>query len=447
MISVLVKKGHELHVAGKPSQEIETLKKPDSVALLPEKIPFIKPRLKIKVGDRVKIGSTVFEDKRNPDIKFVSPGGGEITDIHFGPRRIIKKIVVKLDREEAFEDFSALDETEIEIVEKFELIKAIMSAGLWPLFRQLPFRNIADPNVTPPAIIVSLNSIEPFQPSPAVYLTEKAQLFDFGITILKRLSDTVIVSSSAKHFADLDTLSGYVTHLCKGPYPADDPGVLVYHTKTDPAQNTSWFIDGQDVLLLASFLKTGKYPIERTISVGGVLAPEKKHFRTRAGVPLRHLTQRHPIDEKTVRYIVGGILSGYADTGDSYAGFYETSLLMIPRGAEKEFFGFIRPGFNKPSRSRAFLSYFNPSDLPMDATYHGEERACINCGYCTDVCPVDILPQFTYKSILADEIEEALAHGLLDCVECGLCSYVCPSKIELFDVLKTTKMAYYLEQL
>jgi Na+-transporting NADH:ubiquinone oxidoreductase subunit A len=82
----------------------------------------------------------------------------------------------------------------------------------------------------------------------------------------------------------------------------------------------------------------------------------------------------------------------------------------------------------------------------MDATYHGEERACVNCGYCTDVCPVDILPQFTYKSILADEIEEALAHGLLDCVECGLCSYVCPSKIELFDVLKNTKRAYYLEQ-
>lgn len=446
MISVPVKKGYALHISGKPSQEVETLKKPDSVALLPEKIPFIKPRLKIKVGDKVNIGSTVFEDKRNPDIKFVSPGGGEITDIHFGLRRTIKKIVVKLDREEAFENFSALDETQIQIIKTSELIKTIMSAGLWPLFRQLPFRDIADPNFTPPAIIVGLNSIEPFHPSPNIYLKEKAELFNFGINILKRLSDAVIVSTSSNNFSDLDTFNSYVTHLCKGPYPADDPGVLVYHIKTDPVQNKSWFISGQDVLLIASLLKTGKYPIERTITVGGVLAPEKKHFLTRAGVPLSHLTQWHPIDEKTVRYIVGGIFRGYADTGDSYVGFYETSLLMFPRGKEKEFFGFIRPGFNKPSRSRAFLSYFNSSDLPMDATYHGEERACVNCGYCTDVCPVDILPQFTYKSILADEIEEALAHGLLDCVECGLCSYVCPSKIELFDVLKNTKKAYYLEQ-
>ncbi len=83
----------------------------------------------------------------------------------------------------------------------------------------------------------------------------------------------------------------------------------------------------------------------------------------------------------------------------------------------------------------------------MDCNFHGEERACINCGSCAEVCPVDILPQFTYKCVLADEIEEALAHGMLDCVECGLCSYVCPSKIELSDVLKNTKKAYYLEQI
>jgi len=163
MILVPVKKGYALHIAGKPSQEVETLKKPD-------------------------IGSTIFEDKRNPDIKFVSPGGGEITDIHFGPRRTIKKIVVKLDHEETFENFSAIDETQIQIVEKSELIKTIMSAGLWPLFRQLPFRDIADPNFIPPAIIVSLNSIEPFHPSPNIYLKEKAELFNFGISILKRLS-------------------------------------------------------------------------------------------------------------------------------------------------------------------------------------------------------------------------------------------------------------------
>ena len=75
------------------------------------------------------------------------------------------------------------------------------------------------------------------------------------------------------------------------------------------------------------------------------------------------------------------------------------------------------------------------------------DEVCKGCGLCCDdVCPVDILPQLTYKSILVEAVEESLAHGLLDCAECGLCSYVCPSKIELFDTLKNAKAAYYKEQ-
>jgi len=100
---------------------------------------------------------------------------------------------------------------------------------------------------------------------------------------------------------------------------------------------------------------------------------------------------------------------------------------------------------NKPSHSRAFLSVFNKTPFVPDTGRHGEERACINCGSCTGVCPVDILPQFTVKTILAGEVEESLAHGLLDCVECGLCTYVCPSKIELNSILQKAKKSYYKE--
>jgi len=84
--------------------------------------------------------------------------------------------------------------------------------------------------------------------------------------------------------------------------------------------------------------------------------------------------------------------------------------------------------------------------LPIDSGFHGEERACVNCGTCVKVCPVDILPQFAFKSIVADEIEEVLEHGLLDCVECGLCSYVCPSKVELSKTFKEARKRYHEEQ-
>jgi Na+-transporting NADH:ubiquinone oxidoreductase subunit A len=81
----------------------------------------------------------------------------------------------------------------------------------------------------------------------------------------------------------------------------------------------------------------------------------------------------------------------------------------------------------------------------MDCGQHGEVRACVNCGTCARICPVDILPQFTMKCLVADEVEEALAHGLLDCAECGLCTYACPSKIQLREVFQAAKAQYYKE--
>jgi Na+-transporting NADH:ubiquinone oxidoreductase subunit A len=146
------------------------------------------------------------------------------------------------------------------------------------------------------------------------------------------------------------------------------------------------------------------------------------------------------------RFIAGGLFTGYALESSSYLGFYETSLIRIPDGDQSEFFGFLRPGLKKPSVSRTFLSVLYNKNIDFDSGMHGEKRACVNCGTCTKICPVDILPQFTLKCVGADSVEEALAHGLLDCVECGLCTYVCPSKIEICEILKKARHEYSREK-
>ncbi len=443
MISIKVKKGYDLNIEGNPSLELEELEKPTHLAVTPERIPFIKPRLLVKEGDMVKLGSVLFEDKRNTDIKFLSPGGGEISGINFGPRRVIQEIVIKLDENEEKESFDPISQETLEQTERETLIKVLLNGGLWPLIRAFPFRDIARPEDRPPAIFVSLDAGEPFQPNPDVYLKGKRDLFGYGLQILRKLVPDVHVCVSSGSSAVLKTLNGFVTHTYTGNYPAGDPGVLLYHIKKSPSENRSWYISGQDVLLLAQFLKTGAYPTERTVTIAGSSALERKHIRTRFGVPLEHLAKTENEDS---RYAVGGVLRGYSASRQTYMGFYETSLALLPEGREKEPFGFVRPGYEKPSYSRAFLSAFNRSALPMNCNLHGDERACVNCGSCAKVCAVDIPPQFTFKCVLADEVEESLACGLLDCVECGLCSYVCPSKIDVCAILKHAKAAYYKEQ-
>ena len=64
--------------------------------------------------------------------------------------------------------------------------------------------------------------------------------------------------------------------------------------------------------------------------------------------------------------------------------------------------------------------------------YTGEPQDCIRCGYCIDVCPVNI-----YPVLIMEAAEMYSQPGKLenlypeDCIGCGLCSFVCPGQIRI----------------
>ena len=447
MKTIRTKKGHNLKVVGSPSVATQKSEQPTHLALLPEHIPFVKPRLKVAKGDHVALGSPLIEDKRNPQIQFLSPGGGRVTEIRFGPRRVIQEIIIRLDEAEKAVEFERYGQENIDKMSREQLIQALITGGLWPLIRELPFRDYARPDVVPPALFVSLDSLEPFHPAPQVYLAGNETLFRFGLRALSKLSEApVYVCRQLENTQLSPSLDGLINLTFSGNYPAHDPGVLVYRMKSSPQENRAWFVNGQDVVLIARLLGDGVYPTERIVSLGGSGVYRPMHIITRMGAPLSVIAANQTEIENW-RYIQGGILTGYGALPQSHLGYLETALNLLPEGNRKgELLGLFNPGYRKPTFSRAFLSTINRDDLDMNCNMHGGERACIACGYCALVCPVDILPQFTYKAVLAGEVEESLEHGLLDCVECALCSYVCPSKIELFETLKKAKAEVYKEQ-
>lgn len=446
MHDVKIKKGYRVRMAGEPSNEVESLADPLQIAFLPEKIPFIKPRLKVAQGDTVEIGSILFEDKRNPDFKFLSPAGGIVNGIQFGPRRVIEAIVIDRDSDrEARAKFSSISTNELATMDRRRLVGNILTGGLWWVFRQLPFRDMPDPETIPPAIIVGLSAKEPFQPSPDIYLQDRLDLLTFGLKVLDKLSGGKVVVFASGDTPLPDAANQALTHRVWGNYPADDPGTLLYHIKTSAEENRSWFVSGQDLILMAQLLVQGEYPVERVISVAGSSTSNPQHFRTRLGVPLAHLVDTVAVDSD-IRFVVGGLFRGYESNRRGFMGHYETALNLVPSRSNAEFLSLFNPGLSNPTYSRVFLSCFNPEKLVYDCNLNGGERACVACMHCADVCPVDILPHMTYKAVLADEVEEYLEHGLLDCVACGLCSYVCPSKIELTQTFIKAKAAYAKEQ-
>ena len=69
-------------MSGTPVKTVEIGHIPDSVAVLPPDFKGIKPKLLVKEGDEVKIGSPLFHSKSNPNITWPSLGGGKIKSTH-----------------------------------------------------------------------------------------------------------------------------------------------------------------------------------------------------------------------------------------------------------------------------------------------------------------------------------------------------------------------------
>jgi Na+-transporting NADH:ubiquinone oxidoreductase subunit A len=448
MQSIKIKKGYSLNILGEPKNELVRLGPSSQLAVTPERIPFIKPRLKVGVGDKIALGSVLFEDKRRPKIKFLSPGAGHITAINYGPRRVIREIIIALDVDEEQIDFGKVDLKTLQDMHRRELADYLLKAGVWPYLKTLPYGDIAPFDQKPAEIIVSLNTQQPFVARPEVYLAGQKDLFLSGLKILEKLAGAarnVLVVADMESTRNLSDYTSIITYRMEGAYPSDDPGVFNYHYKSDTSQNTNWYIDGQDLLQLSRLCRTGHYPVQRVVAVAGSHAAKRCHMATRCGAPISQLIGADTPPENT-RYILGGVFRGFEVSEKSFLSFYETSLQLLPDGKFREFGALFNPGLNKSSFSRTFLSALQARPLELNCNLHGGVRACIACGYCTQVCPVDIFPQLAYKAILADEVEEYLSHGLLDCVECGLCSYVCPSKIELTETLRQAKRNYYKEQ-
>ena len=66
MATIHLNKGHNINLAGAPKKELKSLPCPKKIRINPDDFKNIKPKLVVKVGDKVKIGQKLFFDKNNP---------------------------------------------------------------------------------------------------------------------------------------------------------------------------------------------------------------------------------------------------------------------------------------------------------------------------------------------------------------------------------------------
>ncbi|NLE37799.1 MAG: electron transport complex subunit RsxC, partial [Pirellulaceae bacterium] len=68
------------------------------------------------------------------------------------------------------------------------------------------------------------------------------------------------------------------------------------------------------------------------------------------------------------------------------------------------------------------------------------ETACVRCGRCVQVCPMNLVPAKLAQAVRADNVELLDTYHITACMECGSCAYVCPASLPLVQLLRLGKV-------
>jgi Na+-transporting NADH:ubiquinone oxidoreductase subunit A len=434
-------KGLDIPIAGQPEQRIHDAPAVRSVAVLGADYVGLRPTLSVQEGERVALGQTLFTDKHDPRVRYVSPGSGTVTAINRGARRALLSIVIDLegDDEEAFSDYAP---EKLASLDEEQVTGNLLASGLWTALRTRPYSTVPSPDSRPDALFVNAMDSNPLAADPAVVIAQGREDFLNGLRVLGRLSGGEVFLCTAPG-AEIPGghLPGVQVAEFAGPHPAGLVGTHIHHLAPVHSGRTAWHLNYQDVTAVGRLFITGRLPVDRVVALGGPVVKNPRLVRTRLGASLQDLTARE-LEEVECRVVSGSILSGHrAADALAYLGRYHLQVSVLAEGRQREFLGWLAPGSRRFSASRAFLSSLLPwRRLPLTTSQNGSPRAMIPVGAYESVTPLNLLPTQLLRALVVGDTERARQLGCLELDEedLALCSFVCPSKYDYGPVLRET---------
>jgi len=435
------KRGLRLPIQGEPTQQVEAARASTRIALLGADYPGLRPTMHAKVGETVKRGQLLFEDKKMPGVRFTSPGAGKVVAINRGEKRVFQSMVIELTRGEiegragraeqvAFNSFTGKHPTSLA---GSQVKTLLIESGLWTALRGRPFARVADPEGQPHSIFVTVTDSNPLAPSVGVAMADQGHRFKLGLAAIAKLTEgAVYVCTEPGMSLDLPDESRIQVEEFSGPHPA---GTVGYHIhKLDPVDRHKlvWYLGYQDVVAIGELFDSGELYLDRVISLAGPMVKQPRLLRTRIGASTDVLTEGELSPGET-RVISGSALSGRNARGDKigYLGRYDNQITVLAEGREREFLGWLTPGSDKYSVVKTHLGALIPGKrFALSTALHGSRRNIVPIGMYEKVVPFDLMPTQLLKSLLMRDVETAERLGCLELAEedVALCSFVCPGK-------------------
>lgn len=151
----------------------------------------------------------------------------------------------------------------------------------------------------------------------------------------------------------------------------------------------------------------GEVQTTAALTVTGNGIKEPKNLLVRLGTPIQEvLDYCGGVTDDTVKIIVGGPMMGTTQHDLSAPVVKATSGILV---------------------------------LTKKDVLEAQETACVRCGKCVDVCPLNLVPTKLARFSEMERWEDAEEYGVTVCMECGSCAYGCPANIPLVQWIKLGK--------
>lgn len=435
---IKLKKGLDIPLAGSPKQEITDGPAIKRVAVLGEEFHGMRPTMLVEVGDTVKKGQGLFEDKKTPGVIFTAPASGKVVEINRGAKRVLQSVVIEVQGSDAVQ-FEKYSPEQLAGLSSEQVRKNLVDSGLWVGFRTRPFSQTPAIDSTAKAIFVTAMDSNPLAADPAVIINANADAFQQGLAVLKHLTSGKLYLCKKAGVA-LPEVAGVETAEFDGPHPAGLPGTHIHYLEGASLQKVVWHIGYQDVIAIGQLFTSGELPAERVVALAGPVVKSPRLVKTVLGASLEELCSGELV-EGDHRIISGSVLAGTAAHGvHGYLGRFHTQVSVLADGSEKHFLGWIAPGKEKFSITRAYLGHLAPKKLfNLTTTTNGSSRAMVPIGNYERVMPLDILPTLLLRDLCSGDTDSAQALGCLELDEedLALCTFVCPGKYDYGSILRS----------
>ncbi|MFP4225443.1 MAG: 4Fe-4S dicluster domain-containing protein [Desulfobacterales bacterium] len=278
-----------------------------------------------------------------------------------------------------------------------------------------------DPDRRIEAIVVLGTDQDLFSITNQYIVKTRIESIKTGIDILRKMTGIQnVILAAPEHLVQVAGAAGAGVKTVDSEYPAANPELILRHVLADELkaggaapQADAAFFSAEAVAAIGAAFNTGELPMDKLFTFIPKNGTERL-VSAPIGTPLKDVleTFNESVREGD-RIIFGGPMTGVAVYSTAHPVQADTDTIMVQDGAL----------------------------IPEAA-----DVACINCGECVRVCPVNIPVNILVRLLEAEQYEAAAAQAELDaCIECGLCAFVCEARIPIFQHIKLAK--YTLEQM